>query len=99
MPYQYHLPKSLIITRFVVVIEGKIALFKRETGRIGNRRCQNHPDTAKPSERRQIGFFHHDPQRTDDQIDSLVSEAKRKIEAENRRLECFAVKEGQTLEL
>ncbi len=47
----------------------------------------------------QLGFFHHDPERTDDEIDTLVGRARQKIEAEGRRCKCFGVEEGQVIEL
>ena len=48
---------------------------------------------------KQVGFFHHDPERRDDEIDALVAKARGKIEAENRKLRCFAVEEGQIIKL
>jgi len=51
------------------------------------------------SKAKQIGFFHHDPERTDDDIDSLVARARRKIDQESRKLTCFAVEEGQVIKL
>jgi phosphoribosyl 1,2-cyclic phosphodiesterase len=44
---------------------------------------------------KQVGFFHHDPERTDDEIDTLVARAREKIRSENRGLRCFGVAEGQ----
>ncbi|MBN1686997.1 MAG: MBL fold metallo-hydrolase [Spirochaetales bacterium] len=48
---------------------------------------------------KQLGFFHHDPERSDDSIDALVARARHKIETENRDLACFAVEEGQVITL
>ncbi len=46
-----------------------------------------------------LGFFHHDPERTDDEIDKLVERARKKVDNESRQLECFGVEEGQVIKL
>lgn len=54
---------------------------------------------AMSSKVKKVGFFHHDPERTDDEIDTIVQRAQKKIEDENRDLTCFAVEEGQVIKL
>lgn len=51
------------------------------------------------SRAKSIGFFHHDPERTDEQIDELVAKAQTMAADENRSLDCFGVREGQVIEL
>jgi phosphoribosyl 1,2-cyclic phosphodiesterase len=52
---------------------------------------------AMSARAKRVGFFHHDPERTDDDIDGLVSRTRRKAEDENRSIECFGVAEGQEI--
>ncbi len=46
-----------------------------------------------------LAFFHHDPERTDDQIDAQVESHRRRLAAAGSPLKCFAAQEGTTLEL
>jgi ribonuclease BN (tRNA processing enzyme) len=46
---------------------------------------------------KRIGFFHHDPDRTDDDIDRLVASARSLVASEGRRVACFAAREGQEI--
>ena len=54
---------------------------------------------ALSSRAKRIGFFHHDPERTDDEIDKLVEQMRQKADKESRHLDCFGVEEGQIIEL
>ena len=44
-----------------------------------------------------LGLFHHDPARTDDQIDAFVASAQAKIAKAKSRVDCFGVKEGMEI--
>jgi phosphoribosyl 1,2-cyclic phosphodiesterase len=48
---------------------------------------------------RQLGLVHHDPDRTDDQIDVLERECKDYLREKNSGIDCFACAEGMTFEL
>jgi len=56
-------------------------------------------DLALDAEVKRVGLFHHDPDRTDDQLDRLQAEARSYIHDRGRTLDCFACAEGQTVEL
>ena len=46
-----------------------------------------------------IGFFPHDPGRSDDEIDALIAKAQSDSESEGRRTKCFGVREEQVIDL
>ena len=48
---------------------------------------------------RQLGLFHHNQDRTDDQIDDMVARCHRLIHDRNAVLDCFAVRQGSTIHL
>lgn len=48
---------------------------------------------------KRLGLFHHDPDRTDDDLDVQVDICRSRIEKENRKVECFGVAEGQEFTL
>jgi len=48
---------------------------------------------------RRLALFHHAPERTDDQIDALVAECRAELDRSGIQLDCFAAKEGLTIEL
>ncbi|MFA6455228.1 MAG: MBL fold metallo-hydrolase [Bacteroidota bacterium] len=54
-------------------------------------------DLALDAGVRQLGLFHHDPDRTDDELDALVDWCRQYIKSQNRSLECFACAEGMEL--
>ncbi len=48
---------------------------------------------------KRLGLFHHDPDRTDEEIDKIVIELQKKATARSAKLEIFAVYEGMQIEL
>jgi phosphoribosyl 1,2-cyclic phosphodiesterase len=48
---------------------------------------------------KRLALYHHDPTRTDDALDDVVDECRRVIQESGRKIECFAAREGQTLDL
>jgi len=48
---------------------------------------------------RRLAFFHHDPERTDGQIDQLVQTHRQRLAAAGSGVTCFAAQEGMTLEI
>jgi len=46
---------------------------------------------------RHIGFFHHDPERSDGALDTIVNRMKMQIEEDGRKLSCFGVKENTVI--
>ena len=54
---------------------------------------------AMSARAQRLGFFHHDPERTDEEIDKLVSTAQGKAAAEGRKVSCFGVAENQEIVL
>lgn len=46
-----------------------------------------------------LGFFHHDPERTDEQMDLIVEESNKTIKSSGHQFTCFGVKEGDTFNL
>ncbi len=54
---------------------------------------------AELAEVRRLAFFHHDPERTDDQIDALVETHRRRLAAAGKTLKIMAAQEGTTLTL
>jgi phosphoribosyl 1,2-cyclic phosphodiesterase len=54
---------------------------------------------ALRSRARRLALFHHDPERSDDALDQLVTECRRLIARTGASLECFAAQEGVELSL
>ena len=54
-------------------------------------------DLARDAEVRHLILFHHDPDRTDDQIDRIQAEARSKLKAAGSDVACTAAFEGLTL--
>ena len=48
---------------------------------------------------KKLGFFHHDPERTDEEIERQVALSREKLKQANRSIECFAVSEGMEFSL
>ncbi|MFC2000650.1 MBL fold metallo-hydrolase [Chloroflexota bacterium] len=48
---------------------------------------------------KQFGLFHHNQERTDIELDHIVQDCRHIVQAENARLECFAVHEGMVIDL
>jgi phosphoribosyl 1,2-cyclic phosphodiesterase len=48
---------------------------------------------------RQLGLFHHHPERSDDDIERMVLECRKIIKSQNASLECFAVHQGMKIVL
>ena len=44
-----------------------------------------------------VGFFHHDPDRGDQQMDTLVERAQQKMASERPGIECFGAREGMEI--
>ncbi len=54
---------------------------------------------AQLAEVRQIAFTHHDPMRSDDELDAIVAATRQRLEVERSPLRVFAAAEQQTVEL
>jgi len=48
---------------------------------------------------RRLALFHHDPERTDDQLDGIVAECREELRRRGAATECFAAQEGLSLTL
>ena len=48
---------------------------------------------------KRLGLFHHDPDRTDAELDQIVAELRQKVAAAGSNLDIFAVFEGMQIEL
>lgn len=47
---------------------------------------------------KRLGLFHHDPDRTDDELDHLLGEARAQVAAAGSSMDCFFCAEGMALE-
>lgn len=56
-------------------------------------------ELAVKAQVKRLGLFHHDPDRTDEQLDNIVLECRTKIKAKDANLDCFAVAEGMEFDL
>lgn len=56
-------------------------------------------DLAMAAGVRRLGLFHHDPQRSDDDLERQLAWCQTRIRESGSELECFAVAEGMTLTL
>ncbi|HVG60568.1 MAG TPA: MBL fold metallo-hydrolase [Hyalangium sp.] len=56
-------------------------------------------DMACDAEVKRLALFHHDPMRSDDQLDAVVAAARERAARQGSSLEIFAAAEGQLLEL
>ncbi len=56
-------------------------------------------ETALQANVRLLALFHHDPMHSDEVIFAMVEAAKRLIVTRGSSLECFAAREGQTIEV
>ncbi len=56
-------------------------------------------DLAAESEARHLILFHHDPDRTDAQIDDIVNSARSYLAGKNQAISCDAASEGAELDL
>ncbi|HAH06463.1 MAG TPA: MBL fold metallo-hydrolase [Elusimicrobia bacterium] len=54
---------------------------------------------ALTSEVKSYGLYHHNQDRTDRQVDAMVSECRRRIRREGSKLRCFAVAQDQEVRL
>lgn len=48
---------------------------------------------------KRLGLFHHDPDRTDDELDRLQARTRREIQRTGKPLDCFVSAEGMELEV
>jgi len=48
---------------------------------------------------KRLGLFHHDPDRTDDDLDRQVEFCQERIHPKGRMTECFATAEGMEIDL
>lgn len=48
---------------------------------------------------KRLGLFHHDPERSDQALDTILAECQRDLDRRQSPLECFAVHEGMELEV
>ncbi len=65
----------------------------------GHSTWQQALDLAMRSGARSFGLFHHNQDRTDAEIDHTVAACSRLARAAGSRIKCFAVKEGQEIEM
>jgi phosphoribosyl 1,2-cyclic phosphodiesterase len=56
-------------------------------------------DLAVQAGVKRLGLFHHDPDRTDDELDRQVDFCRERIQRSGHALECFAAAEGMVLDL
>ena len=56
-------------------------------------------DLALAAGVKRLGLFHHDPDRTDDDLDQQVEFCRERIRAAGGKVECFACAEGMTIDL
>lgn len=56
-------------------------------------------DLALEASVKRLGLFHHDPNRTDDELDQNVDRCRERIQKAGGTLECFGCAEGMTLEV
>ncbi len=56
-------------------------------------------DLAIKANVKSLGFTHHDPDRTDDDLDLQVIKYQKVIDKSGKNFKCFGVKEGSTIEL
>jgi phosphoribosyl 1,2-cyclic phosphodiesterase len=56
-------------------------------------------DLARRAEVRRVALFHHDPERTDDEVDELVRRCHEQMRAGGDTFACFAAAEGMECEL
>jgi len=56
-------------------------------------------DMACDAKVKRLALFHHDPMRSDDQLDAVVAAARERAARQGSSLEIFAAAEGQLLEL
>jgi phosphoribosyl 1,2-cyclic phosphodiesterase len=54
---------------------------------------------ALDAEVKRLGLFHHDPDRTDDDLDRQVDNCRKKIAKARAAVDCFGVAEGMEIEL
>jgi len=54
---------------------------------------------ALDAKAKKLGLFHHNQDRTDQEVDEIVQDCRRIIESKGTRLECFAVSEGMEIRL
>lgn len=65
----------------------------------GHSRISSVLQLAMDAEVKRLGLFHHDPDRSDDQMDAIEEDCRRRIRAAGSPVECFATREGMQLEL
>ena len=63
----------------------------------GHSTFQDALDLALDSGVQRLGLFHHDPDRTDDELDHIVDWCRNYVKAKGSSLECFACVEGMKL--
>ncbi len=56
-------------------------------------------DLALEAGVKRLGLFHHDPDRTDEDLERQLAWCRQRIAAAGAKIDCFACAEGQTLEL
>jgi phosphoribosyl 1,2-cyclic phosphodiesterase len=56
-------------------------------------------DLALEAGVKRLGLFHHDPGRTDDDLDRMVDQCRERIQKAGSSLECFGCAEGMMLEV
>jgi ribonuclease BN (tRNA processing enzyme) len=48
---------------------------------------------------KRLGLFHHNQERTDDQVESIVEDCRRIAKREGRKLDCFALHQNMEIKL
>ncbi len=47
---------------------------------------------------KQLAFFHHDPMRSDDELDQVIADVNRKVEEKKQSIVVFGAKEGEVID-
>jgi phosphoribosyl 1,2-cyclic phosphodiesterase len=71
----------------------------KKTRAWGHSMCLDAVDLALDAGVKRLGLFHHDPSRSDDQLDQQVERCRRRIARAGSKMECFAVAERMVLHL
>lgn len=64
----------------------------------GHNRWSDALALALTAKAKRLALFHHDPTRSDANIDDIVAECRKRIEKGSHPMECFAAREGQDVE-
>jgi phosphoribosyl 1,2-cyclic phosphodiesterase len=65
----------------------------------GHSRIFTAVDVATTANVKRLALFHHDPSHSDDQLDTIVELARRRVEHHGSKMDVFAAREGLTLKV